>query len=393
MPIGSEKPFRPGLPFLDRLTTKIAIAAAVFLFALTAATAVLVQTGFRRNQFGAYSSSQSVLEAQARKALVQSAAADVQRLEAGLQEEILLVRHAAGMLETALSEEGAALPEEAVGMFEGLLAQHPHLTALVYQGTDGEVILASRPGAASPTGAAPDFAVFQPESKEAAAARPAAWSLAGEAGERSLTLSLPVYAAGRLRGALSAWLPLASLREQLLALAGQAGGQAWIVDEEGNLVASSGEGLPESALAGPEAGVSAGDGGAQGQMIDQDGEQRLLVSLLLQEGGWRVLISYPAGEIERQSRSTANAVWQDAEQTIRSTLVMVFLLFLAALLAGSAAILFNALLWTASSHVPGSIRGTLSCKPCSCLPWWGSCSAMLRSARAGCCCSGSSWPP
>jgi len=61
------------IALLDRLSTKITIAAVVFVFTLAAAIALLVDSGIRSTQFAAYNSSREVLGAQARENLASRA--------------------------------------------------------------------------------------------------------------------------------------------------------------------------------------------------------------------------------------------------------------------------------------------------------------------------------
>lgn len=64
------------LDFIDRLSTKITIAAVVSLFALAAAITVLVNSGIRNMQYLLYTSSRQALSAQARQQL-QTRASDI----------------------------------------------------------------------------------------------------------------------------------------------------------------------------------------------------------------------------------------------------------------------------------------------------------------------------
>jgi signal transduction histidine kinase len=220
------------LPILDRLTTKVAIAAVVFLFALATAIIFLIESGFRRNQYGAYSSSQIVLEEQLRAALVQSISGQVRFIDARLRED--------GQPITRISN---------------YFPQFQTLSEDAFYLTDGK-----------------DY-----------------------------------------------WVSTASDDFQMQVIAAQ---KAITTDSTVSLI------------------------------LELQGNPYLLISIPLSEPGWRLLVAIPAQEIENQSKRAANAVWADAEATIRSTLSMLFLVFLAALLV--TLILFDRLI---NSRITELVKG------------------------------------
>lgn len=71
--------------FLDRLSTKIALVAVVFIFALGSAIAFLVAGGLRRTQIDAYSLSQEVLVNQAELALANNVESEARLLSSHLR--------------------------------------------------------------------------------------------------------------------------------------------------------------------------------------------------------------------------------------------------------------------------------------------------------------------
>jgi signal transduction histidine kinase len=152
----------PTIAWLDRLSTKITIAAAGFVFALAGAIIFLVNSGIRSTQFAAYSSSQEVLATQARMHLearavevahavsfawqsegAQTSADQInQYLEGWLQSsqsENFILTEEGGLLAASGSpgertakeymQAGAALPDDGSGVIDLEMSGQPMLLA------------------------------------------------------------------------------------------------------------------------------------------------------------------------------------------------------------------------------------------------------------------------
>jgi nitrate/nitrite-specific signal transduction histidine kinase len=304
------------LPFFDRLTTKLAIAMVVFLFALTMAVAFLVETGFRRNQYSAYTSSQSILEEQTRTALVQATTIQVELLDSHLLEASRLVDHTAAFLEAYVEQTiPVRLDRAAVGpLFDKLLSQNSDLSALYFTSMQGEVIQSTNPAGPSPGS----------NLLLAAADSTSDWQIAGSLNEQAVIVSAPVYQGEQMLGVVRAVLPGEHLSDHLHELVGLEGSYAFILTSDGKMLLSTAETIPANILQAASAVTTQMAGSAA---VELDGNRGLLVTAPLLEPGWLVGIAAPLVEIEESSSSVANAVWQTAEGTIRATLLQMFVVF------------------------------------------------------------------
>jgi len=342
------------LPFLDRLSTKITIAAVVFLFALTTAIAFLVAGGFRRTQFDAYSSNQETLTDQAQTSLLQFTGDQAGLLQAHLQPAALAVRYAADYLEDNIPRGDSPMANDSVTEFlETLLKSLPDVTALYYITAQGEFVSTSRQltslGAANIT-ASP---VYQLTAQSGADQPSILWytpHIADAGSEASISVSAPVVIHGELLGVVAAGIPLAHLEEHLNAMHTLYDAFALLVDQQGRLVSISAQGA--QALLGANASNAVALS-ANPEMLPEDlrgalnslsGEQPAMVNFELSgkpavltyaslgEPPWNLVLVSPLDVITAQSQQIANRVWASAEDTIRYTLWMLLISSLAALI-------------------------------------------------------------
>jgi signal transduction histidine kinase len=302
------------LPFLNRLITRIMITMVAFLFSLTLLVMFLVDAGFRHSQYNAYSASQQALEEQIKTSIIQSTFVELSLLENHLHEANRLVSHLTSFLEYRLETFGADPidPEGLQPLFELLLAQNSDLAALFYISPSGEEIKA-----VSGNIALADPAIhFQSDYMTAGLQ----WQLIGDAeASTAVIVYKAVYIHETASGIAGAVLPASHLTDHLQELVTVPGGYAFIVNGHGETLVSTTPTIHSDI----HSQVTAGS--VQAISMDLDGLPMLLVRSALDEPNWSVAVVSPLRGIEFQSGNIANGAWITAEQTIRSTLVQVFL--------------------------------------------------------------------
>lgn len=338
--------------FLDRLSTKIAITAVVFLFALTSAIAFLVDDGLRDTQYNAYSTSQKILEEQARASLARYAAAEANLLEMHLNQSALQVLSMAALLESnprAPKEMGLEWIGPALA---GLLEQNSDLSAVYFLNPYGDMIYqptGANPAAWEDVFASPVYqlAAGQPELAEAVWSGP--HKLQPNA-EDVLSVSTAVATSGQLLGVVAAHLPLARVASYIDQIQPVPGSYALLLDRQGRPVVLTSTGrdhqlgdssldsggsntdpaaLPEGTLAifGRLSGLKPG-----AENFQIAGKPVLIVSAPLNNPAWNLALVASLETINTQSEEVANSIWTSAEATINFTLVMLISFFLAAVL-------------------------------------------------------------
>jgi signal transduction histidine kinase len=305
------------LPFLNRLTTRIVIAMVAFLFSLTLLVIFLVDAGFRRSQNNAYAASQQALEEQIKTSIIQSTSVELSLLENHLHEANRLVSHLTSFLEYRLEMFGADRidPDGLQPLFEQLLAQNSDLAALFYISPSGEEIRI-----VSGNTALADLAInFQSEYVTG----DLQWQVIGDAeANTAVIVYKAVYNHETASGIAGAVFSASHLADHLQELVTVPGGYAFIVNSEGETLASTTPGIHADIHAQVARGATAP---MHAISMNLDGLPVLLVPAALKEPNWSVAVVAPLSGIEVQSGNIADEAWITAEQTIRSTLVQVFL--------------------------------------------------------------------
>jgi hypothetical protein len=205
------------VPFLDRLSTKITLTAIVFLFVLSTAVAFQVESGFRRNQYGAYSSSQGVLAEQIKNEYLQTTIQRARQLEMYLQNAGRITQNAAQFIEVQLDHDsnGQLNRDLVAAFFNELREQNLDVSGLYFIRVDGNILT---DGDAVPLAADTGWLsnTHQTYLKTAnLSSQPIAWQLPqpAETGPKKIMVQVPVYSKGQYQGFVVATLPVAHLSE------------------------------------------------------------------------------------------------------------------------------------------------------------------------------------
>lgn len=257
------------------------------------------------------------------------------------------------------------LRESAVldALFPTLLAQYPEATSIYFVSPRGVERYYPRLDLAGilPPGFRPvDEPFFALAAPDENPGRDTVWTLAAadDAGQGPIaTASTPVYDGDQFLGVIGVDVSLMRLIDRLNSLRPTAAGFAFLVDRDGRLIAAPAEAIP--AITGQEgvqpsppitetfglaltassnagilqtlAAMRAGDSGLV--EIELGGRPALLSYAPLPAAGWSLGLVAPLGEITAQSEAVAAAIEQDANATIRTTLLATAGIFLLALSA------------------------------------------------------------
>lgn len=257
------------------------------------------------------------------------------------------------------------LRESAVldALFPTLLAQYPEATSIYFVSPRGVGRYYPRLDLAGilPPGFRPvDEPFFALAAPDENPGRDTVWTLAAAdyAGQGPVvTASTPVYDGDQFLGVIGVDVSLMRLIERLNSLRPTAAGFAFLVDRDGRLIAAPAEAIP--AITGQEDGqpsppitdtfglaltassnagflqtlaaMRAGDSGLV--EIELGGRPALLSYAPLPAAGWSLGLVAPLGEITAPSEAVAAAIEQDANATIRTTLLATAGIFLLALSA------------------------------------------------------------
>lgn len=389
---------------LNRLGSKLLLTTLVFVLVLATATAILVTRGFRSTQDDATQRSKEGLESQGRESLLaltkreaEISAAQLQRaISAGQQAAQYFVAMArlggdvpstpveqlargsggqyfdtnpdrisdlvmfSGMtLDTALERDirqSAALD----AFFPAVLQNYPDAVAIYYINPAGLTRYYPAIGLADVI--PPDFAVTQEPffalaAPEANPGRQTVWTppYMDPAGQGAMvTASTPIYDGDEFRGVIGIDVLLTSMIEQLGRLKPTENSYAFLVDQNGRLVAAPsvalqqifGEGAIQSPLLTDTLGMDlntspnatfrtilqAMRGGQSGvERLDLAGDEVFLAYAPLTNMGWSLGLVAPIAEVTAQSAAVASAIKAGTDDTVRTTLIAMAAFFLLAL--------------------------------------------------------------
>jgi signal transduction histidine kinase len=388
-------PSRAAPHFLDRLSTKIALAAMVFLFALGSAIAFLVINGLRRTQMDAYTRSLDFLVKQAEAGLTRFVDSESQLLAAHLQAPEHASRQAAHYYATLSqvdltterpnttfnqTQQGSwimANPDRRADLWlpdglqphfmEGLHAAfllgeycaelldiYPDLSSILFVSAGGYLVHAPRLDAPYDLGSFGSNSETQWILDEVSPAyNPRQRSFWSEinlgAEDASILFSTPVYLQGDFAGVLVVSLPTSHLADHLSEYHLTPKAQAVLLNQQGQVITFADPANPESAA--PEnLDLSSLPNLLDGDQIDERGvmqvtiagELVLLAYAPLGEPPWSLVIITPMHEIAAQAEQVAGTIWSNSEEIISSTLLMLVIFFAVAIVI--TLILFDRLL-------------------------------------------------